>query len=166
MPHALKLKSRDTIQVLKETIKKSDDESQKTRLRAIICIKEGMTHTDTAKRFVVSRTSVIAWVNAYNEGGIRALKMSQGGRPKGKVKWDGSIFEALAKEIDQGKKYWSIPLMQAWIKEKHDQDIPEQTVWYRLHHLSYSYKSARPHPFQGNAEKQEAFKKGAPGNLR
>lgn len=166
MPHTLKLKPHDTIEALRKAIKTSDDEPQKTRLRALVCIKEGMTHTDAATRFVVSRTSVIAWINAYNAGGIAALKMSMGGRPKGQTKWDGGIFEALVKEIDQGKKYWSIPLMQAWIKEKYTQDIPEQTVWYRLHRLKYSYKSARPHPFQGNAEKQEAFKKGAQRNIR
>ena len=69
-------------------------------------------------------------------------------------------FEELCKEIDKGG-YWSIPKMQEWIEKHHHKAIPEQTVWYRMDQLSYSYKGARPHPVQGNKDKQEAFKKGA-----
>ncbi len=82
------------------------------------------------------------------------------GRKKGDVIWDASLFESLTKEIDKGG-YWSIPRMQKWLHEHHHKDIPEQTIWYRMNKLDYSYKSARPHPAQGNKEKQEAFKKGA-----
>ena len=160
MPHILKLKPHDSVEILRQAIKDSDDESHKTRLRAIVCIKEGMSHTATANRFVVCRTSIVSWMNRYNEGGIAALKMSKGGRPEGRTKWEGSIFDALVKEIDARRTYWSVPLMRTWIKETYKQDIPEQTIWYRIHRLKYSYKSARPHPYQGNAEKQEAFKKG------
>ena len=50
--------------------------------------------------------------------------------------------------------------MQEWIKEQYQKDIPEQTVWYRMDKLNYSYKGARPHPVQGDRERQETFKKG------
>ena len=40
-------------------------------------------------------------------------------------------------------------------------DIPEQTIWYHLDTHKYSYKSARPHPYKGNKEQQESFKKRA-----
>ena len=76
-------------------------------------------------------------------------------------KWDQSIFDDLVKEIDKGGRYWSIPLMQKWLKEHKKQDIPESTVWYHLNRLNYSHKSARPHPYRGDKERQEAFKKGA-----
>ena len=92
MPHILKLKSHESIEDLRQIIKDAEDESYKTRLRAILSIKEGMTHTDAAKLFVVSRTSIIAWVNLYNTGGAPALQMSKGGRPKGCMKWKGAIF--------------------------------------------------------------------------
>lgn len=88
------------------------------------------------------------------------LISNKGGRPEGNPKWDTAIFDALVKEIDTKKGYWSIPRMQQWIREHHKKEIPEQTVWYRMDKLNYSYKSARPHPVQGNKEKQEAFKKG------
>ena len=157
---AIKLRAHESVDELKRALKESADADQKTRIRAIINIKEGATKTATAERFIVSRTSVISWVEAYNEGGVDALAMSKGGRPEGNPVWDASIFEGLAKEIDKGG-YWSVPKMQEWIKEHHKKDIPEQTVWYRMDKQGYSYKSARPHPAMGNRERQEAFKKGA-----
>ncbi len=156
----IQLRAHGSVSDLRRALKESKDANQKTRIRAIINIKEGATKTATAKRFVVSRTSVVSWVSAYNKGGVLALCMSKGGRPEGNRIWDTTIFDALAKEIDKGG-YWSIPKMQEWIKKHHTKDIPEQTVWYRMDQLKYSYKSSRPHPVQGNKEKQETFKKGA-----
>lgn len=160
MAQRIKIKPLDSISELRLAIKKSNDESQKSRLRAILSIKEGLTHTEAAKQFVVCRTTIVSWVAAYNRGGIKALKMSQGGRPSGCTKWDVSLFEALIKEIDKGGKCWSVPLMCSWIKNTYEKDVPEQTVWFRLRLMKYSYKSARPHPCQGDDLKQEAFKKG------
>jgi transposase len=118
-----------------------------------------MTHTEVSQKFVASRTSVVYWVASYNAGGVSALKMNNGGRPEGNPKWDPLIFDALTKELDKGGRYWSIPLMQQWIKEKFQKDIPANTVWYHVTGQDYSYKSARPHPYRGDAEKQEVFKK-------
>lgn len=147
------------MQALRSALAKSRDAAQKTRIRAIIHIKEGATRTATAERLMASRTSVISWIAAYEVGGVPALILSKGGRPEGNPKWDASVFEALAKEIDKGG-YWSIPLMQVWLKTQYNKDIPEQTVWYRMDQLGYSHKGARPHPVQGNREAQEAFKRG------
>jgi transposase len=99
------------------------------------------------------------WVKAYSDGGIQALAMSKSGRPEGNPVWDDAIFEAFAKEIDKGG-YWSIPRRMHWINDRYNEDIPEQTVLYRMDQLGYSYKSARPHPVQGDKQKQAAFKKG------
>ncbi len=161
MAHPIALRRGESIASLRQTIKESGDEAQKARLRAIINLKEGATRVEVAKRFVVDTDSLTAWVKAYNKGGTAALKMSKGGRPEGNPKWDTKIFDALAKEIDKGGRYWSVPLMQQWIKEHFKKDVPGNTVWYHVTNLDYSYKSARPHPYKGDALKQEAFKKGA-----
>jgi len=154
----IQLRAQCSVGDLKRALKESNDADQKTRIRAIINIKEGATKTATAKRFVVSRTSVISWVAAFNKGGVKALAMSKGGRPEGNPLWDASLFDDLAKEIDKGG-YWSVPRMQEWLRTHKKKDVPEQTVWYRMDQRGYSYKSARPSPVQGNKEKQEAFKK-------
>jgi transposase len=149
----------DTFEMLREKLKKASDEAYKTRLKALLLAKRGKKRFEIVEQLTVNPGSVTIWLQRYNTSGTSALLSNKGGRPKGDQKWSSSLFDALAKEIDKGG-YWSIPRMQKWISEHYQKDIPEQTVWYRMDRLKYSYKSARPHPVQGNKEKQELFKKG------
>jgi transposase len=149
-----------TIKSLKKALKETTDAAHKTRIRAIIKLCEGNTKTAVATELIIGRTMLIEWVKRYNQGGVSALSLSKGGRPEGNPKWDKEPFTDLAKEIDRGG-YWSIPRMQEWIKKQYKKDIPEQTVWYRMDQLGYSYKGARPHPVLGDRDRQETFKKGA-----
>lgn len=158
MATPLSVIAHDSIKKLRNHLARMRDEGYRRRIRALIRLKEGMPHGEVAKSLGASRTSVCSWIAQYNEGGLVALKTNKGGRPEGNPKWDASIFHDLTKEIDQGG-YWSIPRMQDWIARNHAVNIPEQTVWYRMDQLNYSYKSARPHPAQGNKERQERFKK-------
>jgi transposase len=159
MAHFTPVATHHTMVELKIAIKRSRDEGQKTRLRAIMAAQAGSARKDIAAMLSVSDHSITNWVHAYNKGGTDALITNKGGRPKGSTVWKDDMFTDLAKAIDTGG-YWSIPRMQEWLKEHKDTYIPEQTVWYRMDQLKYSYKSARPHPMQGNKEKQETFKKG------
>ena len=158
MAHFTPVAPHRTIAELKTAIKRSRDEGQKTRLRAIMYAQSGSSRNDIAGMLSVSDHSITNWVHAYNEGGINALATNKGGRPKGSTVWKDDIFTDLAKAIDKGG-YWSIPTMQKWLTLHHSVNIPEQTVWYRMDQLNYSYKSARPHPVQGSKERQDAFKK-------
>lgn len=160
MKHHIPLAPRDTVEQLARTLKNARDPILTMRLRAIVLRKHGKDPQEIAASLLVSDRSVRNWVLLYNTGGITALAPKPKGRAEGNPKWNAALFEDLAKEIDKGG-YWSIPRMQEWLKKHHKKDIPEQTVWYRMDQLQYSYKSARPHPVQGNKERQEAFKKGA-----
>lgn len=138
-----------------------DDEAQKTRIRAIIDLQEGATRGEAAKRTVVDTDTITNWIKAYNRGGVAALKMSRGGRAEGNPKWDPTIFETLAREIDKGERYWSVPRMVAWIRECYGKAVPESTVWYHVRHLDYSYKSARPTPPRVTRRSSRRLKRGA-----
>lgn len=157
------IKKKHSISKLKRELKQSYDEKYKTKLRAIIYLREHSDETQgkVAARFVVSRMSISTWIRRYNENGLKGLRTNKGGRPKGKTKWDDTYFKKLAKEIDKAEQYWSIPLMQEWLKEHEKVEIPEVTCWYRMTQLGYSYKSSRPYPYQGDKKKQEQFKKRA-----
>lgn len=159
MANITKVLAHDTEAELREKLGAASDEAYKTRLKAIILAKTGEKRFEIVQTLIVDPKSVTTWIQKYNKGGTGALKSNYGGRPEGNPLWDASIFDALAKEIDKGG-YWSIPIMQKWIHEHQKKDIPEQTVWYRMDQLNYSYKGARPHPTQGNKQKQELFKKG------
>jgi len=121
---------------------------------------QGKKRYEISEQLTVDEKSVTTWVQKYNKKGTDGLVSNLGGRPEGNPKWDGSIFKDLAKEIDKGG-YWSIPRMQKWLQENLKKEIPEQTVWYRMDQLNYSYKSSRPSPIGGDKEKQDVFKKGA-----
>lgn len=155
------LNTKHSISALTQAIKQSSDEKQKTRLRAIINIKNGDTYTKTASIFAVTRTTLRYWVAEYNQGGIKALSMNKGGRLNGNPKWDTNIFDKLVTEINKGEQCWSIPLMQEWVENQYKKEIPESTIWYHLNRLNISYKSSRPHPYKGDREAQSEFKKGA-----
>jgi transposase len=150
----------DTEAELREKLRHAHDEAYKTRVKAVLLAMQGKKRYEISQQLTVDLKSVTVWVQKYNTGGTAALATNKGGRPEGNPKWDASIFTDLAKEIDKGG-YWSIPRMQEWLKENLKKEIPEQTVWYRMDQLKYSYKGARPHPVQGNTERQEAFKRGA-----
>lgn len=150
----------DSLIHLEAAARNTRDHAEKARIKAIILRRRGKTPQEIAESLVVTDRSVTTWINKYNTGGLSALVSNKGGRPEGNPKWDAAIFDGLATEIDKGG-YWSIPRMQEWLKKHKDKDIPEQTVWYRMDQLNYSYKGARPHPVQGSREKQDNFKKTA-----
>lgn len=153
------LASRHTLAELFEVKNKSSDDGQKLRLRAIINIKKGKLIRQVSEEFLVSRRSVSSWVGKYNEKGIDGLATDKGGRPEGNPKWDAEIWKMLGEHLKTTGGYWSIPKMQEWIFSTYKETIPEQTVWYHLDKLGFSYKSARPHPYKGDKERQESFKK-------
>ena len=152
--------AHDTEQELREKIRHARDEAFKTRLKTILLVVQGKKRFEIADRLTVDAKSVTTWLQRYNEKGTSALVSNKGGRPEGNPTWDTAIFTDLAKEIEKGG-YWSIPRMQEWLSKHKKKSVPEQTVWYRMDQLGYSYKSARPSPIGGSMEKQESFKKGA-----
>lgn len=152
--------AHDTEAELREKLRHAHDEAFKNRAKAVLLALQGKKRYEICDRLGADEKSVTTWIHRYNENGTLALVSNKGGRPEGNPKWDNEPFTKLTEEIDKGG-YWSIPRMQEWINEHYGKEIPEQTVWYRMDQLGYSYKSARPHPVQGNKDKQESFKKGA-----
>lgn len=155
-----KVTAHHTDDELRRVINKCTDDGQKLRLRAIINIKKGKLLKQVSGELLVTRQSLGVWLTRYNEKGLHGLKTNKGGRPEGNPKWDTDIFKKLTETIKEKGGYWSIPKMQEWIETRYKITIPEQTVWYHLDKLGFSYKSSRPHPYKGNKERQESFKKG------
>ena len=138
---------------------KANTRASVAELQDFIQNLRGKSPQEVADSLLVTDRAVRKWITAYNARGIAGLKPKPSGRKEGNPKWDASTFRDLVKEIDKGG-YWSIPKMQEWLAAHKKVAIPEQTVWYRMDQLRYSYKSARPHPTQRSREKQERFKKG------
>lgn len=160
MQQHIPLKPHANIEILSNRLKVARGDILRTRLKAIILRARDYTPQEIAERLLVNDRSVRDWITLYNDGGIEGLSPKPSGRSEGNPKWNSELFTALATEIDKGG-YWSIPRMQEWLKKEKKEDIPEQTIWYRMDQLDYSYKGARPHPVQGDTKRQETFKKGA-----
>ena len=154
------LRERDSLAELQTAVKRARDPTLLVRLKAILLRKRGKNPQEVADSLLVTDRVVRSWINLYNTNGIGGLKPKPYGRPEGNPKWDRGVFLDLGKELYK-VGYWSIPRMQHWLTEHKNINVPEQTVWYRMDQLGYSYKSSRPHPTQGNKDKQDAFKKGA-----
>lgn len=162
MAKATILNESETLEELQIILKNSKDPEQKNRIRAIIMVKKGnKTLTEIAKEFGIYRGTLTEWIQKYNKEKSTGLSLSKGGRPLGNLKWEESLFTALALEISSHKKYWSVPIMKKWLIENHQQDIPPQTIWYHMKRKNLSFKTVRPHPYLGNKVLQEDFKKGA-----
>lgn len=150
-----------TLNELVELKNKCPNDGQKIRLRAIIGIKKGKHQKQIAEELMFSEKSIGVWRRKYNEQGMKGLLLNKGGRKEGNPKWDAKIFEKLIEHIKEIGGYWSVPKMQEWIEKTFKKTIPQVTIWYHLIILGFSYKSARPHPYKGDKERQESFKKGA-----
>ncbi len=155
------LKNLHTVEELVHIKNKSSDDGQKLRLRAIINIKKGKLLKQVSEELLISKRSLSTWVHRYNKNGETGLLSNKGGRPGGNPVWDTDIFKKLTDMLKEKGGYWSIPKMQEWIEKEYKEHIPEQTVWYHLDKLKFSYKSSRPHPYKGDKERQESFKKRA-----
>jgi len=157
----IKLKNKNTLTKLKKEIEKTKNEKYRTRVKTIIKLKESphKSKKEIAEELMISNFSLFSWLKIYNEKGLNGLKIKKTGRPQGKNKWDKAFFEDLVKEINKSDKFWTLKLMQEWLKKEKEVEIPSQSIWYRITQLGYSHKSSRPFPYKGDREKQEEFKK-------
>jgi transposase len=157
---AIPLQSKHSSNELKVLLRKNKDELMKTRIKILLLIKKDFSRKEVSERLSVNIDTITDVIKRYNKNGIDSLKTNKGGRPLGNPLWDSKIFDKLIEEIDKQDKYWSVPIMQEWINKHFKKDIPEQTVWYRMNIMNnFSYKSNRPHPYKGDKDKQDIFKK-------
>ena len=58
-------------------------EAQETlRIRVVEAVRGGMSQTEAARVFGVSRVSVNGWMKRVTQGGVKALRTGPRGRPK------------------------------------------------------------------------------------
>ena len=153
----LELKEHNTIEELKKEIRKTKDGRYLLRVQCILLRKEGMKPGEIEERLLISRNTYSKWIKRYNEKGLEGLKTK---KPSGrKRKWDRELFKELFEELDKNNRWWNVKRMQEFIKNKHNVEIPEDTVRKIVKKAGYSWKTSRPSPYKGDKEKQEEFKK-------
>jgi transposase len=157
---ALKLKNNNTLEELKQEMRKATDGRYQLRINTIILLKEGQRSGKIQERLLIGSDTYCRWIRSYNEGGLEALKnIKITGRKEGNPEYDDYIFQELFKQLDLMQEYWSVVKMQKFVKELHNIEVPNETMRMRVKRAGYSYKSNRPSPYKGDKVKQEEFKK-------
>ncbi len=160
MAKTIQLHLQSSIEDVRKIVKTTKDEGQKTRIKIILLVHKGLSRKEISEKLDIHIDTITDVVKRYNDKGLVGLETNLGGRKEGNPKWNKKIFEDLKVEIQKQGKYWSVPIMVRWIKDNKKVSIPETTVWYNMTNVcNMSYKSARPHPYLGDKEKQEEFKK-------
>lgn len=86
------------------------------RRKAVKAVLDGMKQVEVAKLLGITRQAVGKWMKAYREGGAKALKAKQKGRPKGRslLPWQAAqIAKAL---VDRNPDQLKLPFY-LWTRE-------------------------------------------------
>lgn len=95
----------------------SSEAQEALRIRAVRAIINGMTQTDAAKVFGVSRGAICKWMSQYRKGGFRALKAGRKGRPKGKSRLKGWQAAQIVRTItDRTPEQLKLPFV-LWTRD-------------------------------------------------
>jgi len=157
---AIKIQEHNTEAELKREIRDTTDGRYQLRLNTILLAKKGMGSKLIQKEVLISPNTYYNWVHTYNEKGMEGLKnIKTTGRAEGNPGYEEKIFIEVFKELDEMNEYWSIAKMRKFVKDLHNEDVPEETMRMRVIRAGYSHKSNRPSPYKGDKDKQEAFKK-------
>ncbi len=160
MGKAITIKHHHSEEALEHEIKHAKDGRYRLRVQVILWAMREKSSDCIKQELLVSKPAIFRWARWYNKKGLEGLlNVSKGGRKEGNPKWDNEIFQALFAKLDLMEEFWSVPKMASWIAQTYSQEIPEQTIHYRLKKGGYSFKSSRPNPYKGDPALQAAFKK-------
>ena len=71
---ALKLKNNNTLEELKQEMRKATDGRYQLRINTIILLKEGQRSGKIQERLLIGSDTYCRWIRSYNKGGLEALK--------------------------------------------------------------------------------------------
>lgn len=105
------------------------------RMRAVKAVLDGMTRSEVAKLFGVSRKIVEKWVKKWQEGGSQALKAKKKG-PKRKSRLEGyqaaivvrTLSEKCPDQLCMPCALWTRESVGQFIKEKFSIEVSKWTV--------------------------------------
>lgn len=125
---------------------KEDRVLQRRRMRAGRLLLRGMAQAEVARKVCVSRTTVSAWNEQLQAGGLQALRRRPRGRPsalqpvqKGelvKLLKEGALAQGFSTEL------WTLRRVGQLIEEKFSHRYSESQVWRIL--VSLGFSSQRP----------------------
>ena len=71
---ALKLENHNTLEELKQEMRKAIDGRYQLRVNTILLLKEGKMSSEIREHLLIGSDTYCRWIRSYNDGGLEALK--------------------------------------------------------------------------------------------
>ncbi len=146
-------------------------EQKRPALRLVVGInyKEGVTQSDLAEWYGVSRTTIHNWLNRLERLETEPFEdvifdADRPGRPSKLTadEWDElvEILEEPPEQVGIDAPHWSPRLVQIFLQEEFDVTYSRRHIRELLHRAGLTWKTARPEYASGDERAREAFKEG------
>lgn len=145
--------------------KMSHEALEEIRIRAVLQVEAGESPEDVIKALGFDRTCIYRWINAYQHGGLEALKAKTlEGRPckldsKQVQKLYGIIVKNSPLQFRFAYALWTCGLIREIIRKKFGVGLSEVSVWRLLKRLGLSPQKPLFRAYQQDPGKVEAYLK-------
>jgi len=160
----LKIKIKESSEILLQRIKSESDGDKKDKLKLLKLITDNEVTEiqEAALKLYRHRNTVSAWLEKYRQGGInKLLEVNKSGTPKGHLKYFSPEQLSLLKEaLNNEKGFSSYIELHLWVKKELKIEIPYAALWNLVRkRLKAKLKVPRPVNIKKDLAKEEAFKK-------
>lgn len=151
---------------------KNSTTSKYTRLAltAITMRYKGYSNTEIAQSTNLSKVTIVAHINNWNDRGFKSIEDHRGGNKDPKLSPDivDDLLNVVKHKTPQDYEYightWTLALLSFYVKQNYDIDVTIVTIRKILKANGLSYKRAQPKPTKADKADQEAFKKNIGGS--
>lgn len=154
---------------LRESLDKVEEKAETLRLVVGINYKNGVTQSELANWYGVSRTTIHNWLDRLESLESKPLEevisdKQRSGRPSKLTDSEReklfSILQEPPEELGVDAPAWSPPLVRAYIREEFDVEYTLRHIRDLMNDAGIVWKTARPDYYQGDERAREAFKEG------
>lgn len=154
---------------LREHLEKVEKKAETLRIVVGINYKNGITQSELANWYGVSRTTIHNWLERLEQLDSDPLEEvihdeQRSGRPSKLTESEReelfSVLQDSPSEIGVDAPAWSPPLVRAYIREEFDVDYTHRHIRDLMNEAGIVWKTARPDYYQGDERAREAFKEG------
>ncbi len=140
---------------------------QALRVQAVKAMLEGMTQSEAARRFGVSRKTANTWMKQYRQGGMKVLKAKPQGRPKGPSRLKGwqaaqivrTIIDRTPDQLKMPFVLWTRVAVVQLIEQRFGVSISVWTVGRWLRRWGFTPQKPTRRAWEQNPEAVEHWLK-------
>lgn len=154
---------------LRKYLDKVEKKAETLRLVVGINYKNGITQTELAEWYGVSRTTIHNWLDRLERLDTEPFDEvihddQRSGRPSKLTESEReelfSVLQTTPSELGVDAPAWSPPLVRAYILEEFDVEYSLRHIRDLMNDAGIVWKTARPEYYEADERAQEAFKEG------